>query len=64
MSKIVDIIHKHNEPNDKFYRKVAFLVYTEMLILGLKAEMQLRNKIHTKDWALDCQPADNGHVTH
>ena len=23
------IIHKNNETNDKFYRKVAFLTYTE-----------------------------------
>ena len=25
------IIHKNNETNDKFYRKVAFLMYTEMV---------------------------------
>ena len=24
-------IHKYNETNDKFYRKVAFLMYTEMV---------------------------------
>ena len=24
-------IHKNNETNDKFYRKVAFLMYTEMV---------------------------------
>ena len=24
-------IHKSNETNDKFYRKVAFLMYTEMV---------------------------------
>ena len=24
------ISHKNNETNDKFYRKVAFLMYTEM----------------------------------
>ena len=23
--------HKNNETNDKFYRKVAFLMYTEMV---------------------------------
>ena len=26
---ITTIIHKNNETNDKFYRKVAFLTYTE-----------------------------------
>ena len=25
------IIHKNNESNNKFYRKVAFLMYTEMV---------------------------------
>ena len=36
--------HKNNETNDKFYRKVAFLMYIrKWLILGLKAEKQLRN---------------------
>ena len=25
------IIHKSNETNDKFYRKVEFLMYTEMV---------------------------------
>ena len=34
---------KNNEKNDKFYQKVAFPMYTEMVILGLKAEKQLRN---------------------
>ena len=24
-------IHKNNETNDKFYRKVAFIMYTEMV---------------------------------
>ena len=39
-------------------------MYTEMLISGLKAEKQLRNKNHTEDWALGCHPRDNGLVTH
>ena len=26
---VATIIHKNNETNDKFYRKVAFLTYTE-----------------------------------
>ena len=34
---------KNNEKNDKFYQKVAFPMYTERVILGLKAEKQLRN---------------------
>ena len=50
------IIHKNNETKGKFYWK--------WLILGLKAEKQLRNKNNTKDWALGCHPRDNGHVTH
>ena len=37
------IPHKNNETNDKFYRKVAFLCLQKWLILGLKAEKQLRN---------------------
>ena len=28
---IATSIHKNNETNDKFYRKVAFLMYTEMV---------------------------------
>ena len=35
-----------------------------MLILGLKAAKQLRNKNHTEDLAFGCHPRDNGHVTH
>ena len=50
--------------NDKCYRKVAFLMYIrKWLILGLKAEKQLRNKNHTEEWALGCRPRNNGHVT-
>ena len=30
--------------NDKFYQKVAFLSIRKWLILGFKAEKQLRNK--------------------
>ena len=48
----------------QIYWKVAFLMYTKWLILGLKAEKQLRNQNHTEDWALGCHPRDNGHVTH
>ena len=54
----------NNEKNDKFYRKVAFLTYTKVLNLGLKAEKPLQNENHTEDWALGCLPRDNGHVTH
>ena len=55
-------IHKNNETNEKFYQKVACI--RKWLILVLKAEKQLRNKNHTKDWALGCHPGDNGHVIH
>ena len=34
---------KNNEKNDKFYRKVAFPMYTEMVNFRRKAEKQLRN---------------------
>ena len=34
------------------------------LILGLKAEKQLRNRNHTEDSALGYHSRDNGHVTH
>ena len=59
------IIRKNNETNDKFYLKVEFLMYTEMVHLGLKAEKQLRNKNYIEDWALGCHHRDNCcHVTH
>ena len=35
-------------------------MYTEMV--GLKAEKQLPNKNRIEDWAIDCQPRDNGQV--
>ena len=34
---------KNIENNDKFYRKVVFIMYTEIVNLGLKAEKQHRN---------------------
>ena len=40
------------------------IYYVPWLILGLKAEKQLRNKNHTEDWALGCHPRDNWQVTH
>ena len=49
---LATIIHKNNGTHDKFYRKVAFLTYTKVLNLGLKAEKPLRNENHTEDWAL------------
>ena len=47
-----------------FTGKYHFLCMWKWIILGLKAEKQLRNKNYTVDWALGCQPGDNGHVTH
>ena len=35
------IVDKNNETNDKFYRKVAFFMYMERLILGLKKKRRL-----------------------
>ena len=51
------IMDKNNGTNDdKFYRKVAFLMYT-----GIVNFRPQRN--HTEDWALGCHPRDNVHVT-
>ena len=47
-----------------FTGNLHFLCIRKLLILGLKAEKQLRNKNHTEDWALGLHPRDNGHVTH
>ena len=49
---------KNNEKNDKFYRKVASLMYTKMVNFSWKAKL----KPH-EDWALGYHPRDNGHVT-
>ena len=49
---------KNNETNDKFYRKVALLMYTEMV------NFRLQSKNHTEDCTLGCHPGDNGHMTH
>ena len=56
------IVDKNNGTNDKFYRKVAILMYTEMF--NFRPEKQLRNENHTEDCALGWHPRDNGHVTH
>ena len=56
--KIATIIHKNNEINDKFYRKVAFLMYTEIFNFR-----PIRNKNYADEWALGCHPRDNDHVT-
>ena len=50
--------------NGKIGAKVAFPRYTKVLNLGLKAEKELQNENHTKDWALGSHPRDNGHMTH
>ena len=47
-----------------FFKISRFLWGCSPLILGLKDEKQLRNKNRTEDWALGCQPRDNGQVTH
>ena len=49
------IMCKNNEKNDKFYRKVAILMYTEMVNFrpqSWKAASKLKH--HNKDWALRC----------
>ena len=47
------------------YRKVAFLMYTEMVNFRPQSwKAASRNKNHTEDWELGCHPRDNGHVTH
>ena len=57
------IFKNNNETSDKFYWKEHFLCIRKWLILGLKAEKQLRNRNHTEERALGCHPDDNGHVT-
>ena len=44
---IPTIPHKNNETNDKFYWKVAFLMYTEMV------NFRPQNKNHTEDCELN-----------
>ena len=39
-------------------------MYTEMVNLDLKAEKQIPQKKHTKDWALGFHPDDNSYVIH
>ena len=39
-----------DETNDKCYRKVAFIIYTEIV----NFRPQSKNKNHTNDWALGC----------
>ena len=46
------IVDKNNETNDKFYRKVTFLMYTELFNFRPQTEKQLRNENHTEGWAL------------
>ena len=36
-------IHKNNATNDKFYRKVVFLMYTDMVNFRHQAEQELQN---------------------
>ena len=58
------IMCKNNEKNDIFYRKVAFLMYTELVNFrpqSWKAASKL--KPH-RGLALGCHPRDNGHLTH
>ena len=58
------IPHKNIETNDKFYRKVAFLIYTEMVKFRSQSRETASKRNHTEDWALGSHPRDNGHVTH
>ena len=46
------IPHKNIETNDKFYRKVAFLMYTEMVTLrGLNfAGIKFRGSLHPRNF--------------
>ena len=60
---LATIVDKNKATNDKFYRKVAFFMYTEMVNFRPQS-WQFRNKNHIEDWALGSYPLDNGHVTH
>ena len=59
----ITIFHKNNETNEKFYRKVEFLMYNKWLILGL-AKPQSSFETKTTPKTVDCYPGVNGHVTH
>ena len=63
ITPITTIPHKNNETNDKFYRKVAFPTYAEMVNFRPQSCKHLGNKNHTEDWELGCHPRDNRHVT-
>ena len=45
-------------------RKLHFLGIRKGLNLGFKAGIQRQNINHTEDWAVGCDPRDNGQVTH
>ena len=50
--------------NDKFFRKVALLRYTERLKFRCQSFNSASKQKRTEDWALGCHPRDNGHVIH
>ena len=54
---------KNNEKNDKFYRKVASLMYTEMVNFMPQSWKAASKLEPNEDWALGCHPRDNGHGT-
>ena len=56
------IVDKNNETNHKIYRKVPFLMYTEMV--KFRPQSNFETKTTPRTWALGCHPRDNGHLTH
>ena len=48
--------HKNNRDSRQILAESS-ISYTEMV------NFMPQNKHHTEDWALGCQPGDNGHVT-
>ena len=58
LSYVPTIPHKDNETNEKFYRKVAFLMYTEMVNFRPQSWKKLQNK-NPEDWGLSWHPCYN-----
>ena len=57
------IMWKNNEKNDKFYRKVPSLMYTEMVNF-MPQSWKAASKLEPHRGLATRMPSDNGHVTH
>ena len=55
---------KNNEKSDKFYRKVAFVMYTEMVNFRHQSWKAASNLKPHRGLGTRLPTRDNGHVTH